>query len=263
MAAPDVAMPTLPVQDRLLRRGDRRVRSTVTATHVGLRPEKLVDLTQPLGPATILWPGSRPFAADIEVDHDTHGVYARDLSLPEHTGTHLDAPAHFVRNGATVDEILLGALVRPAVCLDVRELVGDDASFTLSAAMIETIEDRDGVIPADTAVLVCTGWDRFHGDPDRFRGPGDSLAFPGIAADAARLLVGRDVAGVGIDTLGVDAGHATTFPTHQIMLAAGLWHLEGLMHLERVPPRGAWLVAAAIPVVKASGAPARAFAILP
>jgi kynurenine formamidase len=239
------------------------MRPAVTATHVGLRPEKLLDLTQPLGPATILWPGSRPFAADVEVDHDRHGVYARDLSLPEHSGTHLDAPAHFVRNGATVDEIALGALVRPAVCLDVRELVGDDASFALTADMIATFEDRDGVISRGTAVLVCTGWDRFHGDPARYRGTEDSLAFPGIGADAAELLVDRGVAGIGIDTLSVDAGHASTFPTHHITLPAGLWHLEGLTRLESVPARRAWLVAAALPVVDGSGAPARAFAILP
>ena len=263
MAAPDVAMPALPIQDRLLRGRDRRVRLAVTTTDALLEPGKLLDLTQPLGPATILWPGSRPFAADVEVDHDTHGAYARNLSMPEHSGTHLDAPIHFFRDGVTVDQIPIGALVRPAVCLDVRELVGDSASFTLSAAMIEAIEERDGVIPADTAVLICTGWDRYLGDAGRFRGPGGTLAFPGLAEDAASLLVKRGIAGIGIDTLGVDAGHATAFPVHYITLPAGLWHLEGLTNLERVPPRGAWLVAAAIPVVDASGAPARVFAILP
>jgi kynurenine formamidase len=219
-----------------------------------LGPDKLLDLTQPLGPATILWPGSRPFVADVEGEVETHGFYSRHLSLPEHSGTHLDAPAHFVRDGATIEEIEIGALVRPAICLDVRELVGDDASFTLSAA----IEARDGVIPGDAAVLVCTGWDRFHGDASH-----EALAFPGIAADSAQLLVDRGVAGIGIDTLSVDAGHADTYPTHNITLPAGLWHLEGLTRLERVPARGAWLVAAAVPVVNASGAPARAFAILP
>ena len=235
----------------------------MTALDTLLGPDKVLDLTQPLGPATILWPGSQLFAADVEGEVDTDGFYARDLSLPEHSGTHLDAPAHFVSDGATVDEIGIGALVRPAVCLDVRELVGDDASFTLTAAMVETMEARDGQIPAGAAVLVCTGWDRFHRDAERYRGPGDTLAFPGIGADAAQLLVDRGVAGIGIDTLGVDAGHASTFPTHHITLPAGLWHLEGLTRLERVPARGAWLVAAAVPIVDASGAPARAFAILP
>ncbi len=239
------------------------MRRTVTTLDALLGPDKLLDLTQPLGPATILWPGSHPFAADVEGEVDTDGFYARDLSLPEHSGTHLDAPAHFARNGATVEQIPIGALVRPAVCLDVRELVGDDASFTLSAAAIAKLERRDGAIPAGTAVLVCTGWDRYHGDADRYRGRGDSLTYPGIAADAAQLLVDRGVAGIGIDTLSVDAGHADTFPTHHITLPAGLWHLEGLTRLERVPPRGAWLVAAALPIVEGSGAPARAFVILP
>ena len=239
------------------------MRPAVTMTIALLGPDKLLDLTQPLGPATILWPGSRPFAAAVEADYDTDGAYARNLSLPEHSGTHLDAPAHFARNGATVEQIPIGALVRPAVCLDVRELVGDDASFTLSATAIAKLERRDGAIPVGTAVLVCTGWDRYHGDADRYRGRGDSLAYPGIAADAAQLLVERGVAGIGIDTLSVDAGHADTFPTHRITLPAGLWHLEGLTRLERVPPRGAWLVAAALPIVEGSGAPARAFVILP
>ena len=234
------------------------MRPAVTGLDALLGPEKLLDLTQPLGPATILWPGSQPFAADVEGEVDTDGFYARDLSLPEHSGTHLDAPAHFVSDGATVEQIAIGALVRPAVCLDVRELVGDDATFTLTAATVERIEARDGQIPAGAAVLVCTGWDRFHGDASH-----EALAFPGIAADAAQLFVDRRVAGIGIDTLSVDAGHATTFPTHHITLPAGLWHLEGLTRLERVPARGAWLVAAVIPIVDGSGAPARAFAILP
>ncbi len=205
----------------------------------------------------------RSLPTEVEVDYDTHGAYARDLTMPEHSGTHVDAPAPFHRGGATTDEMPIGALVRPAVCLDVRELVGDDASFTLSAETLEEIEQRDGVIPADTAVLVCTGWDRYQADAGHYRGTGDSLAFPGIGADAARLLVERRIAGIGIDTLSVDAGHADTFPTHHITLPAGLWHLEGLTQLERVPPRGAWLVAAALPIVEGSGAPARAFAILP
>ena len=207
----------------------------MTIADAQVAPGKLLDLTQTLGPATILWPGSRPFAADVEGNVDTHGFYARDLSMPEHAGTHLDAPAHFVRDGATVEQIAIGTLVRPAVCLDVRDLVGDDASFTLSAAIVETLEDRNGSISAGVAVLVCTGWDRFVGDADRYRGPGNSLAFPGVAADAAQLFVDRGVAGIGIDTLSVDAGHATTFPTHHITMPAGLWHLEGLVQLERVP----------------------------
>ena len=127
---------------------------------------------------------------------------------------------------------------------------------------VDEIEAADGPIPAGTAVLVHTGWDAHRTDPSRYAGDG-ALSFPGLAPDAARLLVARRIAGLGIDTLGVDPGHVEDFPAHRIMLPAGLWHLEGLVGLERVPARGAWLVAAALPIVAGSGAPARVFAILP
>jgi kynurenine formamidase len=223
-----------------------------------LAPERLVDLTQPLGPETVLWPGSRPFEARVEVDHDTHGAYAREIALPEHAGTHLDAPVHFARDGAAADALPLGALVRPAVRLDVRGLAGDDPRFELTAEHVEEIEASEGRIPAGAAVLVHTGWDRYARDSARY-----APLFPGLAESAARLLVERGAAGVGIDTLGIDAGHADGFPAHRVTLPAGLWHLEGLVGLERVPARGAWLVAAALPLVAGSGAPARVFAILP
>ena len=223
-----------------------------------LAPGRLVDLTQPLGPATVLWPGSRPFEAEVEVDHDTHGAYARDLALPEHAGTHLDAPVHFDRDGASADRLTLAQLVRPAVRLDVRAFVGDDPRVAVSAKQVEAIEQREGRIPSGSAVLVHTGWDRFAGDAERY-----APLFPGLAEDAARLLVERGAAGIGIDTLGVDPGDADGFPVHRVTLPAGLWHLEGLIRLERVPVRGAWLVAAALPLVDGSGAPARVLAILP
>jgi kynurenine formamidase len=221
-----------------------------------------VDLTQPLGPATVLWPGSRPFAAHVAAAHDTDGLYHRDLDVPEHAGTHLDAPSHFAPGGAHVADIPLADLVRPAVVLDVRDLVGDDPRFTLGADRIARIEARDGRIPAGSAVLVCTGWDRHVGDAARYIGtPGP--ACPGIGPDAARLLVERGVAGIGIDTLGVDPGHAADVPSHRITLPAGLWHLEGLVGLDRLPARGAWLVAGVVRLVEGSGAPARVFAVLP
>jgi kynurenine formamidase len=234
----------------------------VTALASILAPDRLVDLTQPLGPDTVLWPGSTPFAARVEADYDTHDGYARELSVPEHAGTHLDAPAHFSRGGATADALDLPSLVRPAVKLDVRSYVGDDACYALRAATIEAIEAVDGAIPAGSAVLVHTGWEARRHDPVAYAG-GSELRFPGLAPDAAELLVSRGVVGIGIDTLGIDPGHVEGFPAHRLTLPAGLWHLEGLVNLEAVPSRGAWLVAAVVPVVDGSGAPARVFAILP
>ena len=223
---------------------------------------RLVDLTQPLGPATVLWPGSARFVARSDCDYDTHESYSRELELPEHAGTHVDAPAHFARDGATTDAIPLASLVRPAVKLDVRHRVAGDARYELDAATIEELEATDGRIAPGDAVLVHTGWDARNGDAAAYAGDGQ-LRFPGLAPDAAELLVERGAVGIGIDTLGVDPGHADGFPVHRITLPAGLWHLEGLVGLEHVPARGAWLVVGVIPIVDGSGAPARAFAILP
>lgn len=228
-----------------------------------LAPERLVDLTQPLGPATILWPGSTPFTATVVADFDTHGGYARELQVPEHAGTHLDAPLHFSPTGAGTSELPLAVLVRPVMKLDLRDRVGGDPAYEISAADLADAEMVSGSIPADVAVLVHTGWDAYVDDRERYVGTGSTPAFPGLGADAADLLVARGAAGVGIDTLGVDPGTASSFPAHNVTLPAGLWHLEGLVGLERVPASGAWLVVAPLPIVAGSGSPARVLVILP
>lgn len=228
-----------------------------------LAPDRLVDLTQPLGPGTALWPGSSPFVATVVLDHDTDGTFARDLALPEHSGTHLDAPAHFDPDGLRVHELGLGLLVRPAAKLDVRPWVGDDPAATIGASVIRELETRDGRLEAGSAVLVHTGWDAYVDEPARYLGTDGVVTFPGLGEDAGALLVERGVVGLGIDTLGVDPGYSTTFPVHRITLPAGLWQVEGLVGLEQVPARGAWVVALPLRLVDGSGSPARVLAILP
>jgi kynurenine formamidase len=228
-----------------------------------LSAARLVDLTQPLGPATTLWPGSRPFAAVTVATYEADGAYARELEVPEHAGTHFDAPAHFAPGGARVDGVPIQSLVRPAVKLDVRPWVDGDAGAAVGADAIRLLEERDGAIEAGSAVLVHTGWDAHVADPARYLGDPGSPSFPGLAGDAAELLVERGVVGIGIDTLSVDPGDSSDLPVHHVALAAGLWQLEGLVGLEHVPARRAWLVAAPLRLVDGSGTPARVFAILP
>jgi kynurenine formamidase len=224
---------------------------------------RVVDLTQPLGPRTVLWPGSRPFAAEAEGRMDRDGWYSRSLAVPEHAGTHLDAPAHFAADGASVEAIPVERLVCPAVVLDAAEACARDPDHGVGPEVLEAHEAAHGAVPEGAAVLVRTGWDRFLADPDRYLGPAGRLRFPGLAAGTARRLVDRGVGGIGIDTLSVDRGSDDGTPVHRITLPAGLWHLEGLVALERLPPRGAWVVVGVIPVVEGSGAPARVIALVP
>ena len=226
-----------------------------------MKTPTVIDLTQPLGASTALWPGSKPFEAPIGGYYDTHGMYFRNLALPEHSGTHFDAPSHFFDGGAHVDAIPAANLVVPAVRIDARALVGDNPGSTLTAQHVVDHEREFGEIPAGSVVLVCTGWDRYVNDPDMYLGRGRT-AFPGLAPDAAELLVERRVVGIGIDTLGVDPGFSTDFPVHHTTLPAGLWHLEGLINLHEVPERGALVVVGALNLVDGSGTPARVFALV-
>jgi kynurenine formamidase len=228
-----------------------------------LAAERLVDLTQPLGPATTLWPGSTRFATHVVAGYARDGAYARDLATPEHAGTHLDAPAHFDPDGRRIHELPLVELVRPLALLDVRPWVDGNPNVGIGADVVAALEGRDGRIADGSAVIVHTGWDAYADTPHRYLGAAGALSFPGLERDAAELLVARGVAGVGIDTLSIDRGDSTTYPAHHTLLPAGIWQLEGLVNLAGLPARGAWLIAAALPLVDGSGSPARVFAILP
>jgi kynurenine formamidase len=220
----------------------------------------VIDLSQPLGPDTALWPGSRPFSAVVEEDYGDYGFWARQLGFPEHSGTHLDAPAHRIRGGATTEAVDADRLVRPAVRIDARSWCDGDRGWTLEAAHVEEWEAAHGRVPAGCWVLLCTGWDRLLGDFSAYLG--DPPDFPGYGASAAALLVERGVAGIGIDTLGVDPGASEDSPVHTIALGGGLWHLEGLVGLDAVPATGATLFVGAVKLVGGSGAPARVLALV-
>ncbi len=152
------------------------------------------------------------------------------------------------------------SLVRPAVVVDVREACAADPDHKVPAETFTAWEAEHGAIEPGTAVLVMTGWDAHRGDPDRYL---SDLRFPGLSTDAGRLLVERQVAGIGIDTLGIDPGCEPECPVHHITMPAGLWHLEGLVGIDRLPVRGAWIVAGAMRLEDGSGAPARVIALVP
>jgi kynurenine formamidase len=224
----------------------------------------VVDLSQPLAPEMPRWPWTKPLAATTLARVETEGVFERELELPEHVGTHVDAPAHFVARGATVELLPPESLVAPARTIDVREACGEDRDFALEASTLERLEAEQGRLEPGCVALFRTGWDRFLDQPERYVGPASGPPrFPGLAPSAGRLLVERRVLGIGIDTLGVEPGRATDYPLHRITLSEGLFHLEGLVGLDRLPGSGFVLVAAPLPLVGGSGAPARVLALVP
>ena len=227
--------------------------------------ERVVDLSRPIRDDMAVWPGMPAPSFDVMFNHDEHGIFVRMIHITEHAGTHIDAPAHFIKGGTTVEAIAIDKLVCPAVVIDVSDKCEGDPDYAVTVADVERFESAHGRVPTGSAALIRTGWDAFWDDPGRFVGVVGELHFPGIGKDAARLLVEqRGVVGIGIDTLGIDPGFVgDSFPVHRdVTLPGGIWHLEGLVNLGQVPPVGARLVVGALPLTGGSGAPARVFALV-
>src|ERR1043166_910203 len=167
----------------------------------------VIDLTQPYAPSTLVWPGSHPPQFTTVENHAEHGCCARAVHLYEHTGTHLDAPAHFVDGAETVDQISAERLVCPLAVIDIAGQAAANPDYALSVADVQRSEKQHGAIPAGSAVLVHTGWGQRYRDAGRYiTVDGDGrLRFPGVGREAALWLIEhRRITGIGIDTVGID-----------------------------------------------------------
>ncbi len=235
---------------------------------------ELVDLSHPYDAQTIFWPTAEPFRLEKVAEGMTpQGYYyaANNLSLAEHGGTHLDAPVHFAAGRWTVDQIPLDRLVGDAVVVDVADRCQDQPDYQVSVQDFARWEAQHGRIPENSILLVRTGYARYWPDAARYlgaaeRGPGavPKLHFPGIHPDAARWLVAnRPVKAVGIDTASLDYGQSTLFETHRVLYERNIPGLENLAALDRLPPRGARVVALPMKIAGGSGGPVRVVAVLP
>lgn len=233
----------------------------------------LVDLTHPFNDQTVYWPTApSTFALERQAWGKTPGGYfysSFSFCTPEHGGTHLDAPLHFAEGAASTSAVPLERLIAPAVVIDVRRAAEADRNYRVSRADVEAFEREHGSIAEGTIVLVRTGWSRFWPDRERYLGDaalgaGARLSFPGIGEEAARLLVEeRGAAVLGIDTASIDYGPSTDFIAHRIGAARGVPNLENLTNLDRLPPRGAFVIALPVKIEGGSGGPVRAVALVP
>jgi len=240
---------------------------------------QVIDLTQPLGPETPVIGLPPQFASSPGVSIETISRYDdagpawywNTLRFGEHTGTHFDAPIHWVTGRDLTenacDTIPPGRLVGPACVLDVSREVSADPDFLLMPERVEEWEAEYGRIPAGAWVLLRTDWSRRRGASEFLNVRDDGPHSPGFHASTSRLLAcERDVLGVGCETVGTDAGQAggfdPPFPNHTIMHGAGKFGLASLCNLDRLPPVGALLVAAPLKIVGGSGSPLRVLALV-
>lgn len=242
---------------------------TVAAAHAEdlrqtLTAGQVIDLSHEMYEGMSYWPGGVPFAMTRLVDYD-QGYRLHKFEVGENTGTHVDAPGHFIDGAPAINQIPLRDLVVPAVVIDVTDKVADNVDYQLTAADVEAWESEHGAIPAGSLVILNTGWHRRFGDQAQYanQDAGGVMHFPGYGKDSAELLVERDVVGIGIDTLSLDHGPAKSFDTHLVMLGAEKYQIENLTNLDALPPTGATVVVGVLKVRDGSQAQARVLALLP
>jgi kynurenine formamidase len=241
---------------------------------------RIVDLTQPLGPDTPviglppIFGASPGVSIDVISKYDGKGPawYWNTLRLGEHTGTHFDAPVHWITGrdlpDNACDTIPAKRFIGPACVIDIERETEENADFLVTPDVIARWELANGTIPAGSWVLLRTGWSRRTGAAAFLNVGADGPHSPGFDASASRLLArDRDVLGVGVETVGTDAGQAASFdppfPNHTIMHGAGKFGLASLCNLDQLPATGAVVIAAPLKIVDGSGSPLRVLAIVP
>jgi kynurenine formamidase len=232
---------------------------------------KLIDLSYSFDDKTVYWPNAEGFRHRKDSWTKTAGGFwyaAGEFTSAEHGGTHIDSPIHFAEGKQTLDQIPVSKLIAPVVVIDVSARAAQDRDYRATRADVEAFEKEHSQIAAGTIVVFRTGWGKFWPDRKQYLGSdvkGDTanLHFPGIARDAAELLVQRNVAGVGIDTASMDHGPSTDFIVHQVLTKANIYGIENIARAELLPATGATLIALPMKIAEGTGGPARVVALLP
>jgi kynurenine formamidase len=238
---------------------------------------RTVDLTHPLDPdfPVLVLPNQfgqcAPFRLEEVSRYDDRGPawYWRNFSCNEHTGTHFDAPIHWITGkeipNSSVDTLDPDGFVRPACVLDFSNEVAANPDFVLTAEHVGGWEKVNGTIPEGWWVLFRTDWSK-RAWSDYLNLKGDGAHSPGPDAGAVRLLIERGVVGFGVETIGTDAGQAHSFepqyPAHTLLHGAGKFGLQCLKNLDRLPVRGALIIAAPLKIKNGSGSPLRVLALV-
>jgi kynurenine formamidase len=224
------------------------------------RRRRVADLTHRFTTDFPVYTGDQATRRTL-VTVQANGFYAQEWTFEEHTGTHMDAPGHFVSGGRLVTQLRPRELVLPIVVIDIARRAARDPDTVVTPADLRRFERRHGRIPRNALVAMSAGWDRKLGT-DEFTGrDSDGYHFPGFGTDAVEFLLDRRrAAAIGVDTLSLDNGPSRNFDVHKAWLGADNYGLENLANLDRIPPSGAVATVGVIPWEGGSGGPARVLA---
>lgn len=208
--------------------------------------------------------GAPGFSKEQAFNFAEHGFNLFNLTINEHTGTHVDAPLHFSADGMSVDEIPVENLVVPLCVIDIAARAAEDADAQVTPDDIKAWIASHGDIPDKACVAMYSGWaGKSGGDGFRNVGADEKMHFPGFHVEAATMLMEETAAGaIAVDTLSLDYGMSGDFATHYAWLPSNRYGIECLAGLDQVPASGATLVVGAPNHKGGTGGPCRIFAMV-
>jgi kynurenine formamidase len=239
---------------------------------------EVIDLTAPLSDQTPIIQLPPPFGNTRRFElseisrYDDRGPawYWNDISTGEHTGTHFDAPIHWAtgKDGEDISQVPARKLIAQAAVLDFSEQAAKDPDFLLEVDHIKAWEAANGPLPDGGWLLFRTGWDARSNSQAEFLNANETGPHtPGMSVACAKWVAEQaPVIGIGVETVGTDAGAAHSFdpqfPCHSSLLGAGKYGLTQLRNLDRLPSQGAVVIAGPLPILGGSGSPCRVVALV-
>ncbi len=261
------------VKERMLsRRGFFKTAATAGVAAVGAAAstpamarghDGIKDLTHTLHPDFPTYGGDPGFAADQVFTFAENGYNLLNLSINEHTGTHIDAPLHFSEDGHSVDELPVEALIAPLCVIDIAARAADDADTTVTPDDLRAWIAANGEIPVGACVAMHSGWAAKVATDGYRNFDGTAQHYPGFHVEAANMLIEETgAASIAVDTLSLDPGNSADFATHYAWLPSNRFGIENVANLDQLPAAGANIFIGAPKFAGGTGGPARIIAMV-
>jgi kynurenine formamidase len=221
---------------------------------------KIIDLTHTLTPSISTFDGGSDFELAIDTDYKDctppNLFRTQKIKCGAGIGTHMDAPAHAIPGAETIEALEIENLVTDCVVIDVSNEA--DENYVIMPETVEKFEKEFGEIKANTFVIFYTGWDKYWTKPEKYR---NNYKFPSVHESTAQMLLKRNIAGLGIDTLSADTGK-NGFPVHRAILGAGKYLVENVTNLKELPAVGVKSLVLPMKIKDATEAPIRLIALV-